>query len=351
MIAEHTPEVSRHQEPVAGARSVAMPLVDVGIPTIGSSPYLAEAVESVLAQTVARWRLVIRENGPGLDSVREALEPYLDDPRIVHVVSGARRGRGENWTSLIRTGDAPYVGLLHDDDRWAPRFLERRIEFLEQNHGCGYVCSGYVVIDQHGQPKGRVKPKIEPGVHRSEQILPELYRDNFVGVTTVLVRRAAYEAIGSTFKEHWNLDHEMWMRLAASFDVGCLDTWDADYRHHPAQTSTARNQLGQKHLESLDLVADLPIAPSLRKQVRALSHVRCALDAIERGERREAAGHLRQSLRTDHLLLLRPSASWRLLAATAALVAGSRGRRAVARSRQRRWESGNLVELNENAGR
>jgi hypothetical protein len=322
-------------------------LVDVGIPTIGTSDYLVEAVESVLAQTLTSWRLVIRENGPGLDRIREALEPYLGDPRVQHVVSGVRTGRGQNWTQLIQAGSAPYVGLLHDDDRWAPGFLERRVEFLEQNLSCGYVFSGYVVIDSSGRPKGRVRPRLASGVHASASVLPRLYADNFVGVTTVLVRRSAYEAVGSTFKEHWNLDHEMWLRLAAHFDVGCLDQWDADYRHHPAQTSAARDQLGEKHLESLDLVADLPLSPALQRKVRAMSHTRCALDAIERGDRGSATRHLKSAVRTDPLSLIRPRVLIRMVTAAAALAAGDRGRRAVTRSRKRRWESGNLVDLTE----
>ena len=84
------------------------PTVDVGIPTVGESPYLAEAVESMLAQTLTSWRLVIRENGPGLDSVRRTLEPYLGDPRVKHVVAGTKTGRGRALpasfaSALLRT--------------------------------------------------------------------------------------------------------------------------------------------------------------------------------------------------------------------------------------------------------
>jgi glycosyltransferase involved in cell wall biosynthesis len=128
----------------AGGSSIA-PVVDVGILTLGQSPsFLIEAVESVFTQTFSSWRLVISENGPGLDSVREALEPYVDDPRVEHVVTGAKEGRGKNWTRASQ-GSAPYIGLLDDDDRWAPEFLERRTEFLDRHQRVGLVAPGQSV--------------------------------------------------------------------------------------------------------------------------------------------------------------------------------------------------------------
>lgn len=321
-------------------------LVDVGIPTLGESPrYLAEAVESVLGQTLSDWRLVISENGTGKTEVRSMLEPYLDDPRVHHVVTTKSLGRGQHWSNIVRNGSAPFVGLLHDDDRWAPEFLRRRIEFLRQHPSCGFVFAEYVIIDEFGKPKGRVKPFLDPGLYASEFILPTLYRRNFVGVPTVLMRRSAYDTVGAAFKEHINLDHEMWLRLSAYFDVGCLDGWDADYRHHPAQTSSARATLAQKYLESLDLVSDLPLRRSLRREVRAEAHVRCALDAVERGERRAAIGHLGTAVRSDAGCVIRWTVVNRILAALAAIVAGAYGRRTLTRIRQRRWETGGAEGL------
>src|SRR5262245_8119043 len=125
-------------------------LVTVGIPTLGSLPLLVEAVESVFAQTFDRWELIVGENGVGDAEVEAALAPYVTEPRMTHVVTGERVGRGENWSNLIRAGSAPYVALLHDDDRWEPEFLDRRVAFLEAHPECGWVFSDYIVIDGDG---------------------------------------------------------------------------------------------------------------------------------------------------------------------------------------------------------
>src|SRR5438876_3177794 len=80
------------------------PVVDVGISTLGTSRYLVEAIESVLSQSLSEWSLVVSENGPGLTDVRRAMEPFLEDKRVRHVVTGTRLGRGAHYTRLIRAG-------------------------------------------------------------------------------------------------------------------------------------------------------------------------------------------------------------------------------------------------------
>ena len=106
-------------------RRDSRPVVDVGVPTWGRPQYLRETIESVLAQTFQRWRLTVSENGPGDEEIRAIVEPYLDDSRVRHVPTGSEISAPENATRAIEAGDAPFVALLHDDDRWDPEFLAR----------------------------------------------------------------------------------------------------------------------------------------------------------------------------------------------------------------------------------
>jgi teichuronic acid biosynthesis glycosyltransferase TuaG len=335
-------EAGTHDPPMT---PLGDPIVDVGIPTLGSSPYLAESIESILAQSLPEWRLVVSENGPGNDSVRELMEPYLRDPRVRHVVTGEKVGRGTNHNLLIQAGSAPYVGLLHDDDRWHPEFLERRVRFLEEHPSCGFVYSGHTVIDDAGARLGRTKLRLPPGVHDSATVLPALYRDNFIGCPTVLVRRTAYEAVGAGYPDILNYDLPMWLRLSARFEVGCLPEWDADYRLHAAQASANRTSLAQEQLLVLETVSDLQVASSVRRLALAETQVRCALDAVERGERRRALGHLGLAVRAHPSSLARPTVAARMLAALGAMAGGERGRRALTARREGRWHSGGAEGL------
>lgn len=271
--------------------------MDVGIPTRNRPDYLDDAVASVLAQTLGALSLTVSENGEGSASVAAALRDHSRDERLRHVVQGRDLGSAANYTSLVRAGRAPYVAILHDDDLWAPEFLERRVAFLDEHPGCGLVFSGCAVIDREGAVVDVWQPDLEPGIYGPGEFLPVLYRHNVIPVPTVVVRRSAYEAVGGDFDGTLVFDdHNMWLRIASRFEVGCLPTLDASYRVHGDQiSSTQAPWLGEHRLRFLDAADQLvgaQLSRSVRRRARAQAHVSAASDAYERGERRRALAHL-----------------------------------------------------------
>jgi hypothetical protein len=313
------------------------PLVDVTIPTLGESPFLVEAIDSVARQTHFNWRLLVSENGPGCTEVARVLEPYGDDLRVEHVVTGTLLDRGQHYTRLIRWGSAPYVCLLHDDDRWQPTFLSTRVVFLERNASCGLVFSDYAVVDDDGVFVARTRLPLKEGVHRSIDMLPKLYRRMIVASPTVMVRRRAYETLDASFKDIRFSDHEMWLRIAAHFDIGYVDVCDADYRFHLRQTSSRRVREGEETLRVLDAADDLPVPRRVRGSARAEAHVWCSFDAIEESDRRRAFSHLVKALGSNRLFFMQPSTALRIVVAVAALLTGRLGRSALTSVRDRRW--------------
>jgi glycosyltransferase involved in cell wall biosynthesis len=312
-------------------------IVDIGMPTLGRSPFLAEAVESIFAQTLQSWRLVISENGSGSEEARLLLDDYLGDGRVFHRVVGENITAAANWTRAMRDGTAKYVAILHDDDRWHPEFLSERAAFLELNPQCGFVFGGCKVISAAGDLIETVERTLPHGTIPSSTILPILYEDSIVLPPTALARRSAYEAVGAEFKELLLPDYEMWIRLGAHFDVGYLPVCDSDYRLHSAQaTAGLRSRFGEGHLEIVEATKSLPMPRSVRQRTRAKAHLLCAIDNVEFGKRREALWHLRSAVRTKPSLLVTPGTVTRMLLALVAMAFGKRGTRAFATLRRRR---------------
>jgi len=263
-------------------------LVDVGIPTGGRATYLAEAVGSALAQTMTRIRVTVGENGPGTAAVREALEPFLSDDRLRHLVHGVDHGPAGNYMR-VAAGDAPYLAILHDDDRWDPEFLARRVAFLEEHPSCGFVFSRSFLIDGYGAYVDVWDDVLSPGVHTPETFLPAIYARNIVSVPTAVVRRSAYDGIGAEFHELLFNDYEFWLRLGAKYDIGYLPTIDAAYRMHGNQaTSANRRRLGEhrmKFYEAVDSLTVGAIPEPVRRRSTADAHMHVAAEALDRGER------------------------------------------------------------------
>ncbi len=313
-------------------------LVDVGIPTRERPDFVRLAIDSVLAQELTSWRLVVSENGVGGGATEAAVAPYLEDPRIRYVATGGELGGAENWTRLIQTGDAPYVALLHDDDLWDPTFLGRRVAFMEQNLSCAFVFSGNKEIDGAGAVVRETEFVLPEGTYQPEALFPILYEHNVIGPPSILVRRDAYEAVGayfdSEFFPYW--DYEMWLRLAARFPAGYLTVRDCSYRMHDVRMTFTVRRFGDAYLQAIDradaLLEESPqlvVPSSTRRRRRARALLTTALDCFEAGERHSGARRLRQAVRLYPRIVL----DVRFPTGLAALVGGRRVSGALRRAR------------------
>lgn len=287
------------------------PIVDIGMPTHGRPRYLCEAVESVLAQSFDSWRLTVSENGPGGDHIRAILQPYLSDPRVALSATGSNISRPDNATRTITAGHAPYVALLHDDDRWDMDFLALRVRFLESNPTCGLVFSHCNYMSETGEPVFRFTVDLKEGLQPRMAFLRLLYRQNVIAMPTVLSRRSAYETVGPAFSQSLLFDdYEMWLRIAAGFDVGFLNVCDASYRIHTAQTTHEWvKHMGEQRLELLNAVdtwlpQDFPTVE--RRRARSGAYFRASYDAFWLGERQHALGHLVRAFQEHPLAVLDP---------------------------------------------
>jgi glycosyltransferase involved in cell wall biosynthesis len=339
-----------------------MTTVDVGMPAYKRPHFIAEAIESVLAQTHTDWRLIISENGPGGDVVEAAVRPYLDDPRITFSPTGENIGAPGNWTRVLQFGSAPYFSVLQDDDKWDPDFLERRVAFMERHKDVGFVFAGERKMDQSGReiafeqvralPDNDISDILADGVYSPEEFLEAMYRHHLGGIHTpsicslgVMSRRSALEAVGAYFDEDYPFlywDVGLYLRMALRFPTGFIAVRDGVQRlHHPSLTS--ENDFDgeywikwhQYHGEWFR--RELPGFTLGRgyNEVFAEAYIMAALDAIEAGDRRKAATYLRRALRRDQRAFLNP----RIAVGAVGVIAGSHGASALARLREARRQS------------
>jgi glycosyltransferase involved in cell wall biosynthesis len=318
--------VGRHPQPtVLEPDSHDEPTVDVGIPAYGRSAFLAEAIESVLAQTYPRWRLTISDDDGGPAAI---VAPYLVDERVSFRhgpgAGGDRHAAAANWSSLVQAASAPYVALLHHDDWWEPGFLERRVAFLERHPECGFVYGPHIDVREDGSEIWRAPVAFGEGVHRPEEFVRRFVREAPVRPSppSLLVTREAYETVGPRFDSRFVVfDSEMWLRIATRFPVGYLTRHDSYYRVHESQLSE-RSAWGeawlhwQEHMEQ-HLDRELPAAAFTvpeRRARRASALLSAALDAVCEGRRVEALRCLRRAAALERRGLLDPRLALTLLA-------------------------------------
>jgi len=124
-------------------QSAPEPLVSVVTPVYNGAAYLAECIESVLAQTYSSWEYVILDNC-STDRTGEIARRYASgEPRIRVVRNDEVLPIIPNWNRALRelSPDSRYCKVVHADDCLFPECIERMVELAEANPKVGVVGS------------------------------------------------------------------------------------------------------------------------------------------------------------------------------------------------------------------
>ena len=101
-----------------------MTSVGVGIPVWNGAAYLADAVESLLAQTTRPDHILIADNGSTDDSVAIAEGIAAAEPTISVLRRDENVGAAGNYNDLVDRVETDLFAWLPHDDRWSPDLLE-----------------------------------------------------------------------------------------------------------------------------------------------------------------------------------------------------------------------------------
>jgi glycosyltransferase involved in cell wall biosynthesis len=129
--------------------------VSVAMPVYNAGRYLAQAVESILSQTLADFEFIIIDDGSTDDS-RALLERYAAaDPRI-RLISRPNTGYCIALREALLLARAGYFARMDADDISLPKRLELQANFLDVNPACLAVGCRVVIIDPDGEELGEV---------------------------------------------------------------------------------------------------------------------------------------------------------------------------------------------------
>ena len=114
-----------------------MPKFSVIIPTYNRAVYVAQAIDSVLAQTFTDYEIIVCDDG-STDATEDVLRSYGDRIKIVHT-KHAGPGGARNAGAKIASGD--YLSFLDSDDLWRPQTLELVSKVCDQDKT---ICAVYL---------------------------------------------------------------------------------------------------------------------------------------------------------------------------------------------------------------
>ncbi len=144
-----------------GTEMTSTPRVSVLMAVYNSASFVAEAIESVLAQTMADLELVLVDDGC-TDQSPEILARYAAmDPRVV-LYRQQNQGIGGATNQALRLARAPYVAILDSDDAMLPERLAFQADYLDQHPDIAAVGSQWSTMDVNGNPQGIDRHPTDP---------------------------------------------------------------------------------------------------------------------------------------------------------------------------------------------
>lgn len=161
--------------------------VSIITPCYNGAHFIAETIESVLAQDYKDWEMIIVNDGSTDDSAQIISEYAAADPRIT-LVNQENGGSANARNHGIRLATGRYICLLDGDDLWYPTFLTEQTGFLREKDAA-VVCSSYEHIDENSEVTGH------PDICKKLITTKDMYVMNRIGCLTGMYDAGKYGKI------------------------------------------------------------------------------------------------------------------------------------------------------------
>ncbi len=209
----------------------ASPRVSALVTAYRRPELLAEAVESVLAQTFDDFELIVLEDGSR--DCEPAIRRYGDRVRY-QWQPNAGQAAARNAAARLARGE--WLAFLDDDNRWLPEKLARQVALARHFPDLGVVHTDFfdLVEGTLRRRRGVIAPEEMP----SGWVTGPLFLSFFGLPSTVMVRRAVFERAGGFYGRFPVCeDYNLMLRLSRLCPFGYLGEPLVAHRLHGGSVS------------------------------------------------------------------------------------------------------------------
>ncbi len=276
--------------------------ISVVMPVYNAERYVAEAVESILAQTFRDLELLVFDDG-STDRSLEILQTYADRDDRVRVFAKPHRGYVPWLNEGLRIARGEFIARMDADDVSFPQRFARQVEYLRRQPDCVAIGCDLLMIDPDGDPLCKVTHDVE-----HEAIEADLLNGEFdvISHPTCMMRRSALVAVGGYRDKYETVeDFDLWLRLAEHGRLANLPEVLFQYRQHHESVNATKSER-QKQLAD-EVITEARLRRGLKPLARSIwsftepnavwRHQMWARQAAGSGYHRTALKHASVSLR------------------------------------------------------
>jgi glycosyltransferase involved in cell wall biosynthesis len=238
--------------------NMSIPVVSVIMAVYNGERYLAEAIDSVLAQTLTDFEFIIVDDA-STDATPQILAEYMkNDPRIKILRNEVNQGRSVSRNRAIHEACTGFIAVMDADDAALPWWLENQVAFM-QTHPEVTVCGGALSI--YGAPD---EIWLLPAEHEAIRI--QLLFESYIYHPAVIYRKEQICAYAGGYDASMPLaqDYDLWARLSMNPAVRFANLPEVfcQYRYYGKDIKYKEQQQGQANLVRKKLLNNIGLTPS-----------------------------------------------------------------------------------------
>ena len=210
------------------------PRVSVVLPVYNGGAFLAQALDSVLAQTLRDFELIAIDDG-STDASGGILDRTAQADNRVTVVRQTNAGIIAALNRGIALARGEFIARMDADDVCHPERLARQVAFLDARPEIAVVGCAVTLIDEAGKRIREVEYPETP-----EAVAAFLDTGAPLAHPTVMMRRAAVLAVAGYRDAYKHAeDYDLWLRMAERYRMANLPERLLLYRQHASKHSFA----------------------------------------------------------------------------------------------------------------
>jgi len=195
-----------------------MPKISVIIPVYNNEPYVAKAIESVLAQSYTDYEIIVLNDGSTDNSEREILKYHS---QLIYIKQ-RNKGRGAARNAALKVARGEYIAFLDSDDFWTKDKLAVQADYLDKHPDVGIVYTDVSCID--AQDNLVFFNRLGNQLAYSGFIFPQMLKSIFVMTSGVMMRASCFEKVGYFDpKILRGQDYDLWLRLAIFYKFAFIN--------------------------------------------------------------------------------------------------------------------------------